>query len=177
MTSKIYGNQALAEAFKITSETLRVWEKNFGDIPSKKEGKNRVYELADVLQWQAQKIYQEFQIGDDGQVYNYEAERARLTHHQANKTSLEEQEMLGQLVRTESVKKVVADMTVAFKFKVLSIPTKCAGLLVTLDQLDEIENFLKQQIHECLEELHTEQLERITSRSREMHGGGDSSAA
>ncbi len=174
---KIYGNQALAEAFKITTETLRVWEKNFGEIPSKKEGKNRVYELSDVLVWQSQKIFSEFEIGDDGQVYNYEAERARLTHHQANKTQLEELEMLGQLVRTDAVKKVVSDMTVAFKSKVLSIPTKCAGLLVTLDQIDEIENLLKQQIHESLEELHTEQLERITSRSSPSHGGGDSTAA
>ena len=54
--------------------------------------------------------------------YNYQEERARLTHHQANKTELEHRVLKGDLIPSNEVSRVWGDMVTKFRSKMLALP-------------------------------------------------------
>lgn len=80
-------------------------------------------------------------------------ERARLAHHQADKTELEVATLRGELIPAEIVKRVQGDMVSAYRARSLSIPTKAAHELLGLDDLNEAQDILKSYIYEALDEL------------------------
>ena len=61
--------------------------------------------------------------------YNYEAERARLTHEQADKTALENAELRADLVRMSVVESYWASLGAACRSKLVSIPSKLGTLI------------------------------------------------
>ncbi len=61
--------------------------------------------------------------------YNYEAERARLTHEQANKTALENCELRADLVRMTVVENYWASLGAACRAKLVSVPSKLGALV------------------------------------------------
>ena len=61
--------------------------------------------------------------------YNYEAERARLTHEQANKVSLEVAELRGELVRASEVGPYWSDMVASMRGKLVGIPSRLSALV------------------------------------------------
>lgn len=92
-------------------------------------------------------------VTDDGRVYNYDAERARLTHHQANKTALEEQVLQGSLITAEEVESVWSSMIGAFRARMLSVPGRAAqGVIATAD-ISEAEQIIRDLVYEALSEL------------------------
>ncbi|MCP3850112.1 MAG: hypothetical protein GY694_07755 [Gammaproteobacteria bacterium] len=92
---------------------------------------------------------------DDGE-YDLTEERARLAHHQANKTSLEEQVLKGDLIPAEEVLSKWEKMVSNFRAKMLAIPTKTSHLLINVGEFDEVESILKTQVYEALKELSNE---------------------
>lgn len=65
----------------------------------------------------------------DGTAYSYEAERARLTHEQADKTALENAELRADLVRMSVVESYWASLGAACRSKLVSIPSKLGTLV------------------------------------------------
>ena len=61
-------------------------------------------------------------VAQDGTVYDYDAERARLTHHQANIASLDEAKRRGELIPAEDVAREWADMVGRCRSKLLALP-------------------------------------------------------
>lgn len=144
----------LAEIVGKTQQTLTTWQKN--GLPIFAEGRNgqsHQYETADVIQWMINREIGKLTVSDDGRVHDYEAERARLTHHQANKTALEESVLKGKLIPAEVVEQVQGDMVSAFRARILSIPTKAAHAVLGLDDMNEAQDTLKQFLYEALNEL------------------------
>lgn len=88
--------------------------------------------------------------------YDIVEERARLAHHQANKTSLEEDVLKGDLIPAEEVLKSWEKMVSSFRAKMLSMPTKTSHLLVNVKEFDEVEVILKTHVYEALKELSNE---------------------
>jgi phage terminase Nu1 subunit (DNA packaging protein) len=85
--------------------------------------------------------------------YDYDAERARLTHHQANKTALEEQVLQGSLITAEEVESVWSSMIGAFRARMLSVPGRAAqGVIATAD-ISEAEQIIRDLVYEALSEL------------------------
>lgn len=80
-------------------------------------------------EWLKRRALSGVSVGDDGTVYNYEAERARLTHEQANKVSLEVAELRGELVRASEVGPYWSDMVASMRGKVVGIPSRLAALI------------------------------------------------
>lgn len=80
-------------------------------------------------------------------------ERARLLKAQADMAEIELAERSGSLVAVERVESDWIQVLSACRSKLLGIPTKSAHQIINLVEIYEVEKFLKQMIHEALEEL------------------------
>lgn len=144
----------LAEIVGYTEATLTKWQKDGLPIAySGKIGESNEYETADVIKWMIRREVGKLTVGEDGEVYDYDSERARLTHHQADKAKLEKELLKGQAIATEKVVAVQCSMLGAFRSKMLSLPTKTAGKVQNLFELAEIEDCLRSEVDEALSEL------------------------
>lgn len=113
-----------------------------------KEGAAYLYESKEALPL----IYDLQTAGD----LDITEERARLAHHQANKTALEEAVLKGDLIPAEEVLAQWERLVSGFRAKMLAMPTKTSHLLVNVQEFDEIESILKSHIYEALKELSNE---------------------
>lgn len=151
---KIVNKKELSEIFGKSEVTLTTWQKN--GLPIKREaqrGASHQYDTEDCINWLIRREIGKLTVGDDGTVHDYEAERARLTHHQANKTQLEEEVLKGTLIPAEKVEQVQGDMVSSFRAKILAIPTKAAHAVIGLEDLNEAKETLKEFLYEALNEL------------------------
>jgi phage terminase Nu1 subunit (DNA packaging protein) len=102
-----------ADLAGISVRHLRRLEKESNPPPREAAGG---YSPRDYGDWLRSRALASVSIGEDGTGYSYEAERARLTHEQADKTALENAEMRADMVR----------MTIVEQH---SIPSRLGGLL------------------------------------------------
>jgi phage terminase Nu1 subunit (DNA packaging protein) len=123
-------------------------------IPQKKRG---IFNLQDVVQ-----AYVAFlksgssmrgKSGGEQTPIDYNLEKTLLTKAQREKAELEVAVLKGELHRGEDVKAVMNDMLIAFRAKILSIPTKLSPRLIAQTELPVIQNILKQAHYEALSEL------------------------
>lgn len=144
----------LAEILGKTHATLTTWQKNGLPIAiDGTKGQANQYETTDVINWLIRREISKLTVDDEGKVHDYDLERARLTHHQANKTELEAKVLKGQLIPATTVEHVQGAMVGSFRAKVLSIPTKAAGKVQNLTDLAEIEDCIRSEVYEALTEL------------------------
>lgn len=152
----VVNKQALAEILGKSERTLTTWQKQGMPIAQDgSRGQSNLYDTAEVIDWLVQREITS-RIQDHGSAeafYDYEAERARLTHHQANKASLEEQVLEGRLIEADVVERVWGDMVSSFRAKVLAVPTKAAHQFLALNDLNDAQDLLKDHLHEALAEL------------------------
>lgn len=150
----IVNKTQLADIVGRTPQTLTTWQKNGMPIHADgRNGQSNQYDTAEVIQWMIRQQIEKLTISGDGQVFDYEAERARLTHHQANKTALEERQLHGELIHAEKVQWVWGKLIAAFRAKCLSIPTKTAPRVQSTDDLATIEQELRISVNDALTEL------------------------
>ena len=113
-----------------------------------------LYDLKAAFDWYRKRLMIELEVDDDGNVYNLDAERARLTHHQANKTELESKLLSGEVIYTRdaiaAITRIIAESSAAwmatpYEFSQIAIsgnsPTeieqKCADVVVrTMQELE-----------------------------------------
>lgn len=81
---------------------------------------------------------------------DYKTEHERI---KAEKAALELGEMRGELHRSEDVEAVMTDMLMAFRQKILVIPTKLAPQLTGIGEINIIKKLLTDVLHEALTEL------------------------
>ena len=92
--------------------------------------------------------------GQDGEnLYNYNAEKARATHHEANIKSMNEDLLSGETVKTEEVQEVWSLMTSNWKAKMLSLPSNVVMELARTKEKAEIMKILKESINDTFVEL------------------------
>ena len=89
--------------------------------------------------------------------FDLEEERARLAHHNANKSAMEEKELSGQLVRMDDIHQVWENRLVAFKSKLLALPPKTASRVIRCETFAEAKVLLDKAVREALKELAEEQ--------------------
>ncbi|MBN2123618.1 MAG: hypothetical protein JW821_04960 [Deltaproteobacteria bacterium] len=97
-------------------------------------------------------------------------ELTRLRRAQADKTELEVKEFRGELHRAEDVEDVWTEMLSNFRAKILSLPTRLAPVLQTLEDLKDLQKVLKNAVHEALQELSEYDPDRIAERARKKGG-------
>ena len=157
LMGKMVNKTELAEILGKTPQTLTTWQGN--GMPFKlagKRGTSNEYDTAEVIQWMIRRDIEKLSVNTDGNVYDLEAERSRLTHHQANKTALEEQVLRGDLIPVEKVIAVWSGQLSNMKAKLLSMPSKASPFISPISNIGEIRDYLTNEIYEVLDELANE---------------------
>jgi len=150
----IVNKKELSDILGITERSLTTWQKNGLPIAvDGGRGAHNQYDTKDVIQWMIRREISKLTVNTDGTAHDYDEERSRLTFHQANKASLEEDVLRGLLIPSETVSSVWGDMISAFRAKILSVPTKTAHLMLAVDKLSDAEDILKDIVFEALTEL------------------------
>lgn len=151
---KLVNKKELCEILGKSERTITTWQKNGLPIELEaRRGQSNTYDTEQVLDWLISREIAGLTSGEGGAIHDYEAERARLTHHQANKTSLEEDVLKGKLIPADLVEQVQGDMVTAFRSRILSIPTKAAHALLGIEDINESKETLKEFLYEALNEL------------------------
>lgn len=111
--------------------------------------------LADVValvQWRTRR-----DVGISGGIaYDYEAERARLTHEQADKTALENAELRADLVRMSVVESYWASLGAACRSKLVSIPSKLGTLVADATARVKLIGQAEALIYDALAEIQSD---------------------
>jgi hypothetical protein len=92
-------------------------------------------------------------VNQDGTVYDLNAEKARLTHHQANISELEEDTKKGNLIPAEIVKQHWEAKAANTRAKLLNLPGRLAVSVVGANTIQDAEKTARQLITEALNEL------------------------
>jgi len=111
-----------------------------------------VYDAIAVHKWDIQRKLVPYQNG----TYDLEEERARLTHHQANKVSLEEKALKGEYIHVDEVKEGWSQIVTAIRAKLLALPNKAAHLFVGINSNEQAHDILKKEVYLALTELSQE---------------------
>ena len=152
---KIVNQSELIEILNVSDRTIWRWQKD--GMPVKSTGSNGAcneYDTRVVIDWMVQReINRRVVNGEDGQRYDLDGERARLTYHQANIASLDEQVREGKLIPADVVENRWIGFVLAFKAKVRSIPVKSAHQFISLTDLNQIQDCLIKNLDEALAEL------------------------
>jgi hypothetical protein len=135
------------------------------------------YECVAFGRWLNRKRDRERGIGDDGQVYDYERERARLTKAQADRTELEAAELRGEMVLAEHVIEAWARMLGSARSRLLSLPTKAAPRARAAASDEEAASLIESEVLEALEELSSDGLpDRTRARRARITGRAEAAA-
>ena len=80
-------------------------------------------------------------------------EKTKLTAAQARKAELEADQLEGSLIPAELVQDTWVNLISNARAKMLSLPSRLAHLMITIDSYTEAEKLLKENINEALQEL------------------------
>ena len=139
-----------AAFFQISVQALSNWDIE----PVEKKGNQVFYDLRDLVKYKHAYIPDE---GEEDKKLDLSQERAKLTIEQTRKAKLERKQLEGSLLDVEAVTVAMQQMTSAVRAKLLSIPTKLAQDLVNIETPLEVQEKIKAQIYELLNELSSDQ--------------------
>ena len=122
--------------------------------------------------WLKRRWLKDAGVAEDGEVYHYETERARLTKAQADKTELEAAELAGHLVRVDEVETEWGRMCGAVRARILSLPTKAAPRVRVAINDEEAAAILEVEAIEALDELSKDGLPPTTRERRDRAQAG-----
>ena len=145
----------LSDIFGVAERTIYNWQNSKG-LPVKlsgKRGTSNVYDTKDCIEWKVQSEIEKLCENPIDGYFNYDTERDRLTHHQANVESLKEQQLASHLLPCDIVVRTWQGMVANIKARLLSMPAKLAPVLLNCSDLQDVEASIKQQVYESLTEL------------------------
>ena len=161
-----------AELAGLTVRHLRRLDRESNPPPRESSGG---YPAAEYGAWLKSRALSGVSVGDDGTVYNYEAERARLTHEQANKVSLEVAELRGELVRASEVGPYWDDMVSSMRAKLVGMPPKLAAMIADAIARAKFQSQAEAAVYEALAEIEKDGLP-AAARERHARAAGKSRA-
>ena len=148
----IANRQELSDIFEVNPKTISSWSgEGMPMMEGGVSGKSNQYSTGDCIKWYTDREIGKI-VGSDGQ-YKLEAERARLTHHQANKTALEESALKGSLLDADEVKERWSGAVMRMRAKLLALPQKLATKAIAATSVKAIEQEAKKEVFAALEEL------------------------
>lgn len=139
-----------AEVVGLTTRRLRQLDDD-GAGPPRLAGGD--YAAADLGKWVRERLLRELGVAHDGKAYDYEAERARLTKAQADKTELEVAELRADLVRGAIVEQHWQAMVSAMRAKLVGLPSKIAPQVSGPDSLNRVQDLIQGCVFEALAEI------------------------
>jgi len=149
MTETITQLQA-ADIVGVTPRRMRQIDNE--DTPPQRNG-DGLYPCDAFGQWLRTRIEADFVTSSDGTIYDLEAERARLAHHQANLAAMEEEVKRKNLIPADVVESRWQSLAANVRAKLLNLPGRGAVAVAGLSTVQEIERELRRLVYEALREL------------------------
>ncbi|MGL5935490.1 MAG: hypothetical protein ACRCZI_07695, partial [Cetobacterium sp.] len=146
---KPLANEQAADLAELTTRGLAHLKNSEDPPPRSANG----FVCKDFGQWLKRRHLRGLGIDQDGKRYDFDSERARLTHHQANKVALEERTLSGELIHSSTVAQVWGVMASNFRARMLALPSKAAPLAVGNGDVTAIEKIVMDLVKEALTEL------------------------
>lgn len=144
-------NQRQAAALMdVTPRRMRQLDSETDDPPQRNE--QGQYPCEDFGRWMRDQWRKSVGFAEDGTAYDYDQEKARLTHHQANAAAQEDQRKRGELIPAADVQQYWSDIVSNARSRLLSLPSRIAGVCAGKDQ-STIEAEARAIIHEVMAEL------------------------
>lgn len=141
-----FNKKRIAEAFGVTQGAVDKWRAV--GCPSHKEGRIVIFDLREVIAWRTKGFETE-----GGKVLNLETERARLAKEQADKATLENKRLVGELVSIKDLIPVWEAIGVALKSRLLALPGKLAPVVQTAKTVAKAKAIIDESIRDVLTEL------------------------
>ena len=154
----------VAELFRVTERTIANWIKEGLPVVRGVGRAGNTYQGWEVVEWYVGKRFAD-KIGDEG--YDYMAERARLTHHQANIAELEAEQRRGNLWPTETVGLMLQRIIGNGRAKLLSIPSKVRNRVPGLEP--RAYDLIEDLIREAMDELSADRIPDDVRESLERY--------
>ena len=134
------------------------------------------YDMVGCVHWYVDFLHAQIQAARRGDETEQQA-RARLVKASANLKELELAREQGRLITQDTVKMLWERVVVAFKNRLLIIPTKLPQRLVACTQIAEMKQLLEQELYEAMHELSTTVVDTESAPPRSMDNGADEPAA
>ena len=137
----------ISEILGLSDRRIRQLEKEDALVKisrGKYDLKASVQRYIEYIKEQAQKTEEELDLTK---------EKTLLTRANRQKVELELQIMRGELHRSEDVRRVMNNMLAAFRARVLAIPSKTAPRLLAQTDLAVVQDIIKKEVYEALQEL------------------------
>lgn len=149
----LVNNKELAKLLKVDPRTITTWIEQ--GLPLYAFGgrghENEIY-VHEAIEWRVK--------NEVSKISNYEHSKAELTYWQAEEKKRQVAAMDRELLPASEVNQGWATMISNARAKLLSMPTKLAPLLATLNgNTPEIKKILDEEIYQALEELATDELD------------------
>jgi phage terminase Nu1 subunit (DNA packaging protein) len=105
--------------------------------------------------------------GDPDADLDLSKERARLAKEQADKQEMLNAVMRGELLERGAVDDAVIAAFARVRAKMLSVPSKCAPLVVGVETATEVQETLRRSVHDALQELSDTLVEDLARQALE----------
>lgn len=148
MSTPAYPVSTIAKLFNLTERRVQQLASD-GVIPKADRGK---YDLVACVRGYIG-FLQDRAFGKEVIHADAHKERARLLKAQADKTELEVKTLKSELIPSDEIAAEWAGLVVAFRSRLLVLPTRGAHLATGLKEFHEIESGLRELVHEALNEL------------------------
>lgn len=148
ITKKVLNKAEVAALLCVSQPRIIDWVNHYG-MPCRQKGRKGVewqFVHDDVMFWYTT------HIRDKGKESKNDAQ-LRKAQADATLAELQVQQKLGELVPIDDIAKIVADEYANVRARLLSIPTKLAPALYTVDDLMETQAILEQGMDDVLKEL------------------------
>lgn len=146
--------------FGIAVQSLDKWIAR--GCPYERNGRALKFYLPEVVVWRT-----EWKTAETGSL---EHERTRLAKEQADKTELENKVSRGKLITVHEPVAMLEKILIAFRSRILSIPTKAAPLVHGCATLSETRDKIENSLHDALNELAQLDVTAIGSASGDRSG-------
>ena len=159
-------NYPIAVVAKLLDLSERHVRRLADDNILKKPEKNKGWEITNVTLYI--RYLRERAFGKDISTTDLHNEKLRLTKAQADKATLEVNELDGELIPAQLVEDTWINYTTNVRAKLLGLPSRIAHEVITVDDYQKALIILKEQVHEALSELGEDGIpEKYRKRNRQ----------
>jgi len=163
--------EQIAHLLKLTPRMVNMHVKDHG-MPIVGRGE---YDMVACVQWYIGYLKEQIDRARKGDETEQQA-RARLIKATANLRELEYAREQGKLIPVDVVRLLWERITIAFKNKILSLPSKLPQRLIVCRDLGEMKAILESELHEALGELSSKEIDVSTPEESQGSDTRDDSA-
>lgn len=150
MAADVLTVEQLAELVGVSKR--RIFQMADEPNPPPKDAQGR-YPPSEVKTWLRNRIISELGVSSTGESYDLNAEKARLTYHQANISALEEEIRRKNVIPADVVQSHWENQAANVRAKLLNLPGRLAVKVTGASTLQDAEREARELVYEALQEL------------------------